>query len=195
MKNKLSTFEAISIIIIVMIAQIILDFPEYLIDITGSGTIINIIFLSIISLIYCIIISKFFKNFANQDIIDISEFIGGRFLKFIIASIFIIFLLISIIVAISNFLYLLRTIYFQYTHPLFIFSIFIITILATSQLDFNSIKKNASVFTGILILSIILLLFGDNGNFNSNNLIPFFGYNYKTTFQTGLSNIFIFDWG
>ena len=83
MKNKLNIFEAISIIIIITVAQIILDFPEYLVDLTGSGTIVNILFLAIISLIFCIIISKIFKNFSNHDIIDISEIVGGNFLKFI----------------------------------------------------------------------------------------------------------------
>ena len=48
MKNKLNIFEAISIIIIITVAQIILDFPEYLVDLTGSGTIVNILFLAII---------------------------------------------------------------------------------------------------------------------------------------------------
>ena len=65
MKNKLSIFEAISIITIITISQIILDFPEYIIDLTGTGSIINLIFLSIITLIFCKIISNIFKSFPN----------------------------------------------------------------------------------------------------------------------------------
>ena len=38
MKNKLNLFEAISLITIITIAQIVLDFPEYLVDLTGTGT-------------------------------------------------------------------------------------------------------------------------------------------------------------
>lgn len=193
MKSKLTFFEAISIICTITIAQIILDFPEYLIDTTGTGTIVNILFLAIISSIFCIIISKIFQYFSNQDIIDISEFIGGKFLKFLISSIFIIFLFLATIAAISNYLYLIKTIYFQNSRPLFIFSIFIVTIFLASTKGFYPIKKIASIFFGILVISIIALLVGDNGNFNSNNLIPFFGYNYQTTFQTGMINIFIFN--
>lgn len=193
MKNKLTFFEAISIIASITIAQIILDFPEFLIDTTGSGTIINLIFLSIISIIFCIIITKIFKYFSNHDIIDISELVGGRFLKFIISSIFFIFFLLTTILAISNFLYLIKTIYFQNSHPLFIFSIFIIAIFLTSQKGFYPTKKVSTILFGILTISIFTLLFGDNGNFNSNNLIPIFGYNFKTTFQIGITNIFIFN--
>lgn len=193
MKNKLSIFEAISIIAIITIAQIILDFPEYLVDLTGTGTVVNIVFLSIIVLIFCIIISKIFKNFANQDIIDISEFVGGNFLKFIVASIFLIFLFIVAISAILNFLFLIKNVYFQNTNTLLILSIFAISIFVSVNKGFYTVKKIATIFFGILVLSIISLFFGDNGNFNSNNLVPIFGFNYKTTFQTGLSNIFIFN--
>lgn len=193
MKNSLTFLEAISIIITITIAQIILDYPEYLIDTTGTGTIANLIFLSIILLLFCTVIAKIFKNFSNQDIIDISEFVGGKFLKFIIAIIFIIFLLLAATLAVSGFLYLIKTIYFENIPPLFVASIFIISILVASQKGFLSCKKIAIAFLGILIISIIALLFGDYGNFNTNNLIPFLGYNYKTTFQTGLTNVFIFN--
>ena len=174
MKNKLSIFEAISIISIITIAQIILDFPEYLVDLTGTGTIVNIIFLSIIVLIFCIIISKIFKNFCNQDIIDISEIVGGNILKFIVSSIFIIFLFIASISAISNFLYLIKNVYFQNTNTLFILSIFIISIFLSLNKGFYTIKKISTILIGILVLSIISLFFGDNGNFSSNNLFPIF---------------------
>ncbi|MBR1539839.1 MAG: GerAB/ArcD/ProY family transporter [Clostridia bacterium] len=193
MKSKLTFFEAISVIASITIAQIILDFPEYLIDITGTGTIINLLFLSVISIVFCIIITKIFKHFSNQDIIDISEMIGGNFLKFIVSILFLIFLFLTTIIAISNFLYLIKTVYFQEAHPLFIFSVFIIAIFISSQKGFYSIKKISTLSLGILVISIISLLFGDNGNFNSNNLILVFGYNYHTTFQTGLINIFIFN--
>ena len=193
MKNKFNFFEALSLIIIITISQIILDFPEYLVDLTGTGTIINLLFLAIISLIFCIIISNIFKNFSNHDIIDISEIVGGNFLKFIVAIIFIIFLFITAISAILNFLFLIRNIFFQNTHSLYILLIFLITILIASRKGFYSIKKVSTILFGILVLSIFSLFFGDNGNLNSNNLIPIFGYNYKTTFQTGLANIFIFN--
>lgn len=193
MKNKLSAFEAISIILIITISQIILDFPEYLVDTTGSGTIVNLVFLSVIVLIFCLIISKIFKNFSNQDILDISKLVGGNFLKFLVGMIFIVFLFITAVSAILNFLFLIKNVYFQNTNFLFILSIFIISIFVSLNKGFYTIKKLSTILIGILVLSIISLFFGDNGNFSSNNLTPIFGFNYKTTFQTGLSNIFIFN--
>ena len=186
MKNNITAFEAISIVSIITISQIILDFPEYLIDITGTGTIINLIFLFTIVTIFCFIISNIFKFFTNQDIIDISEFIGGKFLKIIVSIIFIFFLFLTTITGISNFIHLLKNIFFINSNFLFVLLIFIISMIFACFKGFNSTKKISTLFFGILVTSIFCLLLGDNGNFNTNNFIPIFGYNYKTTFLTRL---------
>ena len=193
MKNKLSVLEAISIISIITISQIILDFPEYLIHITGTGTIVNLLYLSFFVIVFCIIISNIFKHFANQDIIDISELIGGKVLKFLVSFILILFLFLTATSATSNFIYLIKNTYFKNANFLFVISIFIISILVACYQGFGSTKKVATFFFGILVVSIFCLTLGDNGNFNTNNLVPIFGYNYQTTFKTGFSNIFIFN--
>ena len=193
MKNNLNMIEAISLITLIMITQIILNFPEYLIDITGSGTTINLIFISIISILFCLIITKIFKSFSNADIIDISEFIGGKFLKFIVSIIFILFILLSVIITISNFLYLLRSVYFPSLNILFILAFFIIPTILANQKGFYVIKKISLIFIPILIISIFAILITTIDNFNINDFFPIFGYNIKTTFGNGLQNIFIFN--
>jgi len=193
MKNKLTVFEAVSIISIITIAQIVLDFPEYLIDLTGTGTVANLAFLLFFISFFCIIITKIFKNFANQDIIDISELVGGKFLKTLISLILIVFLFLAIIIATSNFTFIVKNTYFKNYHFLFVFSIFILAIIVACFKGFSSTKKVATFFFGILVISIFCLTLGDNGNFNTNNLVPFFGFDYKTTFGTGLTNSFIFN--
>lgn len=193
MKNKLTFIEAISVLAIITIAQIVLDFPEILVQLTGTGTIANFIFLSTLVGIFCYIISNIFKYFANQDIIDISEYIGGKALKTIVSIITIIFLFLTSASASASFLYLIKNIFLENNEFLVIISIFLISIFISIIKGFDSTKKVSTFFFGLLSISIILLLFGDNGNFNTNNLIPIFGYNYKTTFFTGFQNIFIFN--
>ena len=84
MKDKLSRFEGISLVLIITVTQIILNMPEYLVDLTGTGTIINILYIFLIGIIICLIIYKIFKNFPSMDIIDIAESLGGNILKFIL---------------------------------------------------------------------------------------------------------------
>ena len=129
--SLLSKFEAISLVIIITVTQIILNMPEYLINLTGTGTIINIFYIAIIGLIFCFIIYNLLKKFPNFDIIDIAQFLGGNFLKFILSAIFIIFFMLSAIIAISSFTYLIKSIYFSNYSTLFIIIFFIaVTIFA-----------------------------------------------------------------
>ena len=129
MKNSLSKFEAISIIIIITITQIILNIPEYIINLTGTGTIVNVVYIAIIGIIFCFIIHNLLKNFPNFDIIDIAQFLGGNFLKFILSVIFIIFFMLSAIIAISSFTYLIKSIYFSNYSTLFMTLFFIAVII------------------------------------------------------------------
>lgn len=190
MKSQLNKFEAISICGIIMVSQIILCFPEYIIDLTGSGSIVNILFLSLITIIFCFIISKILKNFANNDIIDISEFVGGKFLKFIFSIIMITFLLLSAILAISNFSYVLKNIYFSTSAALLILAFFIVPIIVANFKGIYSLKKIICLFFPLLAISILLLFFRTTSDFNLNNFFPILGYNASTTFKLGLQNIF-----
>ena len=193
MKNKLTLIEAIAVISIITISQIILDFPKYLIRVTGTGTIMNLVCLGIFVIVFCLLLTKILQPFTNQDILDISELIGGKRLKHLISCLFILLFFLGATSATSNFIYLLKNIYFKNASLLFVLSIFLISILVACHQGFPTIKKVSTFFFGILIISILSLPLGDNGNFNTNNLIPVFGYNYQTTFQTGIINLFIFN--
>ena len=69
----LQKYEAISLILIIMINKLILNVPFYVVSTVGSGSIINLIYVVIV-----LFIIKFFENFENSDIIDISEFLGRK---------------------------------------------------------------------------------------------------------------------
>ena len=193
MKNKLTIIEAIAVIAVITISQIILDFPKYLIQITGTGTIMNLVFLGIFVIIFCLFLTKILQPFTNQDILDISELVGGKKLKNLISCSFLLLFFLSAASATSNFIYLLKNIYFKNANLLFVLSIFLVSIFVACRQGFHTIKKVSTFFFGMLVISILCLPLGDNGNFNTNNLIPVFGYNYQTTFQTGIMNLFIFN--
>ena len=86
-KNKLSKYEAICFILISIITEIILNVSQNFLSTVGTGSIINLIIITIIALIFNIILNKLFKNFLDSDILDISEFLGGKILKFIVSII------------------------------------------------------------------------------------------------------------
>lgn len=64
-ESKMGTLQTASIIITVMIAHIILNMPNHLISSTGSATILNLLFVLVISLGFFYIAFKIIKNFPR----------------------------------------------------------------------------------------------------------------------------------
>ena len=87
--QKIGTIEAIALIVTIIINQIILNLPDVIISTTGSSSWINVIYISIIAIIFCALICKLFKPFNSNDILDVSEYLGGKVLKFIIGIAFV----------------------------------------------------------------------------------------------------------
>ena len=192
-KNKLSQIEAICFVLICMINEIILNVAQNFIITVGTGSLINLIFVSIIAFIFCFIISKLFKNFSDSDIIDISQFLGGKILKFIVGFIFILFFILLSCLAICNFSYLIKTIYFEKSPILFIGLFFSLGMLIANLIGFDSIKKIACFIIPISIISIIFVFANSFKTYSLYRIAPILGQNLKTTFVTGLSNLFVFN--
>ena len=193
MKNNLTTREAISLICIISLCQLITNVPKMIINSCGTGSIINILYLSLIALITCIIISRLIKNFPSDDIIDISGILGGTILKFIVSLIFITFFILLILIALSDFLYLLKCIYLQNAPLTFILLFFILATLLANLNGLNVIKKICSTTIPILIYTFIIIFIKSIPNIALDDLTPILGYNYKSTFQNGLLNLFFFN--
>ena len=92
-ERKLDNYQAIAIFVTVMLSHIILNFPNHIIEETGSASLLNIIYIFAIVLLIFWIITKLFKLFPNQDIIDICEYTAGKSIKTIYTIFICIYLL------------------------------------------------------------------------------------------------------
>lgn len=187
---KLQKWEAISIIIIIMINKLILNIPYYVVSLVGTGVIVNIIYIGILDLIFSIILIKLFDKFQNSDIIDISEFLGGKVLKWIIGTISIFLFFLVSFITLSNFTNILQTIYFSYFPIIYILLFFIFGILIANLHGLRSITNIICLLVPFTLISIIITLLGVWQDFSIENFTPIFGHNFHTTFVIGLSNCF-----
>lgn len=71
---KIGKVEAIFAISIIMVNRIILNLPYSILENTGTGSIINLLYVGTIGLFFVLLINKLFKAFPNSDIIDLAEF-------------------------------------------------------------------------------------------------------------------------
>lgn len=121
------------------------------------------------------------------------NFWGGKFLKNIIGTIFIIYFLTSSSMFLRNFCEYLRIIYYPSTNVIFLISIFIIAICIVDNLDFNASFKANLIITPFALISIILLFFANIKYFSGQRMFPILGNGFFDTFLLGIGNIYAFS--
>lgn len=158
--NKIGKKEAIYFLLILIINQIILNIPKAIIQKTSTGSIINILEVGLIAFIMALIICKCFKNFQNSDIIDISEYLGGKFLKSIIGICYIIFFALIICTIILKFISIIKVIYFPNAPHIYVFLFFFIAISVANFFGKRTILKTNAIIVPVIIFSLIVIFFG-----------------------------------
>lgn len=192
MNNKLGNIGAISLIVTVIIAHILSNLPQTLLHSTNSATALNVIYISILTIIICYFISKLFDEFPNSDILDISEFLAGKSLKITIGVTFIVYLMIIVSFLIQNFSESLRLIYLPNTHFSGIILIFIFAAVILNKLGFRVIVKCNLIILPLVLISLLVIFFSTIDEFTMQRFFPILGNSFNDTFIIGVTNIFSF---
>jgi spore germination protein (amino acid permease) len=191
--EKIGYVEAIALITIVMINKIILNTPKDIIANTGPASWLNVIYISIISIIIVFLIAKLLKHFPGLDILDISHYLGGNILKNIVGVLYILLLIALTTSIIKSLSETLRAIYFKNSPILFITLFFIVSSIICNRFKIKVIAKANLIISPIIFLSIVIILASSIKNFMPQRIFPILGYGINKTFLSGLSNIFSFS--
>ena len=143
--SKLETLEAIGLVSVVMINKIILNYPKIIMKTSGSSAWISTIIISLIAIFFAYLISMLFKRFPGSDILDVSNYLGKRWLKIPVGIIHILCLITVSALIVRNFSESLKIIYFNSSPIIYLILFFIIyeigsTINSTPDQYFRRIK-------------------------------------------------------
>ena len=191
--EKIGYVEAIALITIVMINKIILNTPKDIIAKTGPSSCLNVLYISAIAIAIVYLIAYLFKKFPGKDILDISEFLGGKPMKVVIGLAYILLLIMLTASIIKNLSETLRTIYFKTSPILFIALFFIVSSTICNRFSIKVIAKANLIISPAIFISIIIILASSIKNFMPERIFPILGYGLNQTFFSGLSNIFSFS--
>lgn len=188
-KSKIGTLEAIMLILTIVVVHTLLSLPREILYTTKSASILNLIYVSIIAIFISYIIFKLLNNFPGLDLIDISDFLGGKLLKNLIGIIFIAYFIISSGILLRGFCESLKIIYFPITNIVFIILLFIIAICVANRLDFNASLKTNLLILPLVLASMIFLFFANINSFVPERIFPILGDGLFDTFVLGLTNL------
>lgn len=190
---KITTIEAICFVIITTINRLILNLPQPILKYCGSSSLLNIIFLSIIAITFTLIIIKLFKHFTDSDIVDVSEYVGGKVLKIIIGLILIIYLVTIAALLIRNFSEIIYSIYYSESSIIYLLAFFVVTACIANFLGEHAIFKTNVIVTFIMLLSLLVTFISVIPNIVWQRIFPILGNGAYQTFFSGLSNISSFN--
>lgn len=190
--NKINNFEAISFLSVLSISGLVLSTSRILIKDCGSSSLINVLFITLVAFLVTLILTSLSKQFLGQDILAVSEFLGGKVLKNIVGIIFISYIIFRMATFLRILCACLQNVYYPMTHLIFIASAFCVATGIICIIKNNGVIKSNSILFPLIFLSIILIFMGNSKNFDYDNIYPLLGNGIKSTFLTGASNIFVF---
>ena len=153
--EKLGNFEAICLIVVIFVNHIVLNLPQMILDNTGTASILNTIYILILVLIFAVLILKLLKKFIGLDIIDISEYLGGKPLKILIGTLCILYLIFESVFLTRIFSQNLVLVYFPSYPMSFILFLFLFIGVAANIIGRKSIIKTNTIIVPIALFSIL----------------------------------------
>lgn len=187
---KIGTFEAIAFIVVIILNHIVLNIPKSLIDKCGNATPLNLICVIFLVFVFLYFILKFWKPFGNSDILDISEFLGGKLLKIIVGICFISYFIMTSGTLLRNFSEILKLVYLEKTTICLIVLVFVIACAIANRFAFGTVIKANFIIVPFVLINLLIAFFCIFPRFEINRVFPILGNGINETFFSGLSNIF-----
>lgn len=191
--TKLGNKEAIALLVTITFNHIIMNITKAIIESSESASIINVLYIGIIAIIFTSIICYFLKKFPTLDLIDISDYLGGKILKWLIGILFVGYFIFFSGNLLNMFSTFLEIIYFQLVKPKYIVALFVIGAVIACTLRHNAIFRSTFIIFPFLIVSTLFIFIGDFRYFIFEKMYPILGNGATATFLTGLSNMFAFQ--
>lgn len=190
--SKFTTLESIMLILTIVVTHTVLSLPRAILVATKSATILNLIYVSIIAIFISYLIYKLFKNFPGCDLLDVSQFLGGKVLKKIIGIIFIVYFLLTSGMLLRNFCESIKILYYPMTNIVFIILLFIVPLCIANRFGLNATLKTNTLILPIVLFSMLFLFFTNIDKFVPQRIFPLLGDGIYNTFVLGLVNLSAF---
>ena len=191
--EKIGKIEFAALVTLIIFNNLILNIPSIIINLTGTGSWINVIYITVLAVLFILIICKLLKPFPGNDILDVAEFCGGKFLKNIIAILYLIMFISFTAFSLRFFTNSLRLIYFDATPLVILILFFLVPALFISKLGFKAISSVNLLVFSFSTVTFFVYFFAASGFFVWQRLFPILGYGTKVTFVNNILNLFSFN--
>ena len=187
--EKINNKEAISLLVSCNLGITVLISSQIIASYCLSSSLINTGYISLIAMALTFIICKLYKKFIGISFLDITEFLGGKFLKFIVGLTFLLYFIFTSSIVLCKAVNCLQIVYYPMTHPNYTVLLFIITACIACNLKNNGFLRATFIVLPIVIVTIIFIFVGNFKNFNYDNIFPIMVNGWNKTFLKGSTQL------
>lgn len=195
MKNKIEfgSWEATTLMINLVFAQVMLTFPKDMVQFGGSASWMIPIIITLITLGYFAVIVRLYKNIGSLDLLDISAEIGGRKFKVVVGLLITVFLILTVSIFLGGFSQTLKIISLDKSPLEYVEVLFLISMLAAAYYEIEVVARINAFLVPIVIIGFILITLGVLPEFKVNNLFPILGEGYESIAKGSILKISVFS--
>ena len=190
---KIGKVQAIALILILILNHLVLSLPKNIYLLTGNSILLNIVWIVFLMILFTIFIIKLFNKFDGQDLLDISEFVGGKILKLVIAIIYIIFFITVAGILLRDFVEGLKILYYSQVPTWLLSGIMLFVPVIANQFGGNTVTKFNSIAVCITMISLLFVLITSTTTYVPQKVFPILGNGINETFFSGITNLYAFS--
>ena len=190
--EKINNKEAISLIVSTSLGITVFISSQIIASTCLSSSLINTGYISFIALGLTVIICLLYKKFIGVSFLDIAEYLGGKFLKFIVGIAFLFYFIFTASVVLCKAVNCLQIVYYPMTNISYTVLLFVFTTCIACNLKNNGFLRATFLIVPPVIVAIIFIFAGNLKNFNYQNIYPLLGNGINATFGVGLTNLYTF---
>ncbi len=172
---KIETSEFICTIGCVGIIPLVLTIPTFNAQTYGTGAMAHTLYSFLMNAIILFLLFHLYFQFSNQDIIDISEYVGGSFLKILTTVLASVYLITSAVLVLVEFNENIRNILFQNAPSDYIYLIFLVGLVIGVFHGLKGVFRAATIFAPLILMSLIFMFLSLYQDIDITNFTPIFG--------------------
>ncbi len=190
--EKINNKEAIFLSISSSLGITVLVSSQIIVSSCLSSSLINTAYVSFIALFLTFIICKLYKKFIGVSFLSIVEYLGGKFLKFIVGITFFAYFLFTVAIVLGKAVNCLQIVYYPMTNISYTVLLFIITACIACNIKNNGFLRATFIMVPIVLIAIVAIFVGNVKNFNYQNIFPILGEGAYSTFVEGFTSLYTF---
>lgn len=188
-KARICNFEAFCLLLNMICAKIVLDFPRVVSEDVGSAAWIMIFLDTVVVFIFFKIIARLYDNFSGKDLIDISEIALKKVGKIIVGVILVIQFMYMTSITLREFAEDIKVISLTITPISVVITLFCIAMVVGAYLGIGTICRVYALVVPILTASLTMILLLNSPRFDISKLSPWLGLGIETILKKGLTSL------